>query len=100
MKQPSKYSQDKINAAETDGYLWQNKKNPKTLLAENKLSAIYDRVNALAVRFRKRTVYLFKIKQILLERKTTDITKNGQVIKTINVRRKSKYLTGKNRLMF
>ena len=76
------------------------KKKPKTLLAENKLSAIYDRVNALAVRFRKRTVYLFKIKQILLERKTTDITKNGQVIKTINVRRKSKYLTGKNRLMF
>ena len=34
------------------------------------------------------------------KKKTVNITKNGQVMKTINVRRKSKYFTGKNRLMF
>ena len=49
---------------------------------------------------RKRTKYLFKIKQTLPEQKTVDITKNGQVLKTINVRRKSKYFSGRNRLIF
>ena len=49
---------------------------------------------------RKRTIYLFKIKQTLPEQKTVDITKNGQVLKTINVRRKSKYFSGRNRLIF
>ena len=76
-------------------------KKPKTLLSENKLSVIYDRVNEPAVKFfQNRTVYLFKIKQTLPSKKTVNITKKGQVIKTINVRRKCKYFTGKNRLMF
>ena len=72
-------------------------KKPKTFLSENKLSAIYDRVKGPAFKFRKRTVYLFKTKQILVSKKTVHVTKNEQVIKTINVRRKSKYFLGKNR---
>ena len=49
---------------------------------------------------RKRTVYPFKIKETLPEQRTVNITKDGQIIKTINVRRKSRYFTGKNRLIF
>ena len=49
---------------------------------------------------RKRTVYPFKIKQTLPVQKRVNITKNGQVVKTINVKRKSKYFSGKNRLAF
>ena len=45
-------------------------------------------------RRRQRQVKLpFKIKLTLPERKTVDIKKNGNVIKTIMVRRKSKYFT-------
>ena len=75
-------------------------KKPKTLLSENKLWAIYDRVNKPGVKFRNRTVYPFKIKQVLPEEKTVNITKNGQVIKTVNVRRKCKYFTGRKRSVF
>ena len=49
---------------------------------------------------RKRTIYPFKIKQTLPERRKVNITKNGQIVKTNNVRRKSKYFNGKNRLIF
>ena len=49
---------------------------------------------------RKRTAYPSKIKQILPEQKVADIKKNGQTVKTINVQRKSKYFTGKHRLIF
>ena len=49
---------------------------------------------------RKRTIYPFKIKQTLPEQRTVNITKNGQIVKTINVRRKSKYFHRKNRLIF
>ena len=49
---------------------------------------------------RKRTIYPFKIKQTLPEQRTVNITKNGQIVKTINVRRKSKYFNRKNRLIF
>ena len=48
----------------------------------------------------KRTVYPFKIKEALPEQWTVNITKNGQTIKTINVRKKSRYFNGKNRLIF
>ena len=48
---------------------------------------------------RKRTIYCFKIKQTLPAQKTVNITKDGQVIKTINVRGKSKYFSEKNRLI-
>ena len=51
-------------------------------------------------RGRRRTIYPFKIKQTLSAQKTVNITKNGQIVKTINVRRKSKYFSGKNRLIF
>ena len=51
-------------------------------------------------RTRKRTIYPFKIKETLPGQRTVNITKKGQVVKTINVRRKSKYFTGKNRLIF
>ena len=74
-------------------------KKPKTIPSEDKLSAIYDRVNGPTVKFKRRTVYPFKIKQILPEQKTVNIAKNGQVIKN-NVRGRSKYLTGRNWLMF
>ena len=49
---------------------------------------------------RKRIVYPFKIKVTLPEQRTVNIKKDGQVVKTINVRRKSRYFTGKNRLIF
>ena len=74
-------------------------KKPKTLLSENELSVIYDRVNGPVIKFKKRTVYPFK-RKTLPSKKTVNITKNGQVIKTINEGRKYKYLTGRNRLMF
>ena len=49
---------------------------------------------------KKKTIYQFKIKQILPEQKTINITKNGKVIKTINKRRKYKYFNGKSRSIF
>lgn len=49
---------------------------------------------------KKRAIYPFKIKQTLPEQKTANIKKNGEVIKTINVKRKSKYFTSRNRLIF
>ena len=51
-------------------------------------------------RDKKRTFYPFKIKLTLPEQKTVNITKNGQTLKPINVRRKSKYFNGINRLIF
>ena len=51
-------------------------------------------------RDKKRTFYLFKIKLTLPEQKTVNITKNGQTLKPINIRRKSKYFNGINRLIF
>ena len=69
-------------------------KKPKTILSEDRLLAISDRVNGPTIKFKRGTVYPFKIKQILPAQKTVNITKNEQVIKTINVRRKSKYFTG------
>ena len=54
--------------------------------------------------FKRRTIYLFKIKETQPQQKTIDLKnknkKNGQIIETINVRRKSKYFTGRNRLIF
>ena len=49
---------------------------------------------------RKRTVYPFKIKETQPEQKTVNITKNGQMIKTTNVRQKVRYFNGKNRPIF
>ena len=49
---------------------------------------------------RKRTIYAFKMKQILPTQKTVNIPNKGQTTKTINVRRKSKYFKWKNRLIF
>ena len=37
-------------------------------------------------RDRKRTVHPFKIKLTLSEQKTVNITQNGQIVKTINVK--------------
>ena len=59
-----------------------------------------DMTKKLPADFKKRTIYLFKIKQTLTAQKTVNITKNAQVVKTINVRRKSKYFRGKNKLIF
>ena len=52
-------------------------KKPKTIFSENKLSAIYDRVNGPTVKFKRRTVYPFKIKQTLPPKKAVSIKKNG-----------------------
>ena len=49
---------------------------------------------------KKRRIYPFKIKQTQPEQKTVNIKKNGQVIKTINACRKSKYLSGRSVLVF
>ena len=49
---------------------------------------------------KKKKIYPFKKKQTLPTQKTVNITKNGQVLKTINVRRKSKHFSGKNCLVF
>ena len=46
---------------------------------------------------KKKTIYSSKIKEILPEKKTANITK---VIKTVNVRRKSWYVNCKNKLTF
>ena len=50
--------------------------------------------------FQQKTIKPFKIKEILPEQKTVDIKKNGKIMKTINVRRISKYFSCKNRLIF
>ena len=50
--------------------------------------------------YRKRRILPFKIKQTLPAHKTVDLKKNRQVVKIINVRRKSKYFTGRDRLIF
>ena len=50
--------------------------------------------------YSRKKIYPFKIKQILPAQKTVKITKNGQALKTITVRKKSKYFSGRNRLIF
>ena len=40
------------------------------------------------------------MKEILPEQKTVNITKDGQIIKTINVRRKFRYFNGKKQANF
>ena len=54
-------------------------KKPNTILSEDKLSAIHNRVNGPTVKFERRRVYPFKIKQILPARKTVNITKNDKL---------------------
>ena len=54
----------------------------------------------VVARNRKRTVYPFKIRLTLPEQKTVNITKNGEIVKTINIRKKSEYFNEKNRLVF
>ena len=49
---------------------------------------------------KKNTIYPFNIKEVLPEQKTVNITKGGQIMKTINVRIKSKYFNSRNRLIF
>ena len=48
----------------------------------------------------RKSVRHFKIKLSLPAQKTVTIKKNGQPVKTINVRRKSKHFSGRNRLIF
>ena len=48
---------------------------------------------------RKQRVYPFRVKLTVPAQKTVNIKKNGQVLKTIHVRRKCKYFSGRNRLI-
>ena len=48
----------------------------------------------------RKRVRPLKIKLTLPTQKTVTIKKNGQPVKTINVRRKSKYFSGRNSLIF
>ena len=48
----------------------------------------------------RKRVRSLKIKLTLPTQKTVTIKKNGQPVKTINVRRKSKYFSGRNSLIF
>ena len=75
LKQPSKYGQDKINSKKNGWFQsgWQRYKK-KILSVQNKTTPP--------------------------EQKTVNIPKNGQIVKTINVRRKSKHLNGRNALLF
>ena len=50
--------------------------------------------------FGKRKLRPLKVKVMLPEEKTVNIKKNGQTIKTINVRQKSKYFSGRNKRVF
>ena len=50
--------------------------------------------------YEKKTIYFFKIKQTLSAQKAVNIAKTGQTVKTINIRRKSKFFSRKNRLIF
>ena len=49
---------------------------------------------------RGRRTYPYKIKLPLPEQRAVNIKKNGQTIKTINVRRKSKYFSARNARIF
>ena len=49
---------------------------------------------------RGRRIYPFKVKLPLPEKKTVNIKKNGQIIKTINIRRKSKYSSARSAHVF
>ena len=51
-------------------------------------------------RQRTKRTYPYKIKLTLPEQKQVDITKNGNVIKTIRVRRKSKYFNSGSARVF
>ena len=42
----------------------------------------------------------FSRSPILTQQRTINITKNGQIIKAISVRRKSRYFNGRSRLIF
>ena len=66
-----------------------------------RMKATVKRLNAVPkVNFGWKRVYPFKIRQTLPPQKTVAIKKNRQVIKTINIRRKSKYFFRRNRLIF
>ena len=54
----------------------------------------------VAARDKRRRIYPFKIKLTLPEEKTVDIIKNNQVVKTMNIRRKSKYFNEGSALIF
>ena len=45
-------------------------------------------------------IYTYKIKLTLPEQKNVNINKNGQIIKTISVRQKSKYFSTRSTRMF
>ena len=54
----------------------------------------------VVARDKKRRIYLFKIKRTLPEQKTVNLTKNRPIVKTINVRIKSKYFNERNTIVF
>ena len=54
----------------------------------------------VVARDKKRRIYLFKIKRTLPEQETVNINKNRPIVKTINVRRKSKYFNERNTIVF
>ena len=58
------------------------------------------RIKATVRRFPAAERRPFKIKEILPQQKTVVIKKNGQAIRTIRAGRKSRYFSGKNRLIF
>ena len=74
-KQPLKYGQDKSNSKKNGRFQsGGQRKKENNLPVQNKTNPTIANV--------------------------VNITKNGQIVKTINVRRKSRYFNGKNRLIF
>ena len=49
---------------------------------------------------KKKRICPIKIKEILPEQKAVNITKDRKIMKKINIRRKSRYFNGRNRLIF
>ena len=58
------------------------------------------RTMEVGVNFVRKKTYPFKIKLTLPSQKTVNIKKNGQIVKTINVRRKFKYFSGRSAMVF
>ena len=71
-------------------------------MARTKLTVgrAYEKMHYLNREYGRKSVRPFKIKLTLPAQKIVTIKKNGQPVKTINVPRKSKYFSGRNRLSF
>ena len=69
-------------------------------MARTKTTARCMPVDVMVKGRRGRRTYPYKIRLPLPEQRTVNIKKNGQIIKGINVRKKSKYFSTRNARIF